>query len=274
MKTTQKNNLYLKNINALVIDGDGVLWSDKDPLPGLSEFFGFLEAQSLPYMLMTNNATKTNDQFVKKLAGFGVTIQPEAVLTSSIATAAYLKREYPPGTKVYVVGQEGLRVAMQQAGYILLEDSSEPADVVVAGADFTLTYDKLKHATFLIRRGARFIGTNGDLTFPTPEGLAPGAGSILALLEAATGVKPPTIGKPAPLMFDIALEKMGTTAAETAMIGDRLDTDILGAQQAGLKTIMVTTGVDNEETCREKNIWPDIIFSGIAELTQVWQTLG
>ncbi len=267
------NNLDLKNINALVIDGDGVLWSDKDPLPGLTEFFGFLQKRELPYMLVTNNATKTNDQFVQKLAGFGVTIQPENVLTSSIATAAYMKKEYPPGSKVYVVGQEGLRVAMSEAGYIIQDDASQPVDVVVAGADFTLTYEKLKYAALLIRRGAHFIGTNGDLTFPTPDGLAPGAGSILALLEAATGVKPPTIGKPAPMMFNIALEKMSVTAAETAMIGDRLDTDILGAQRAGLKTIMVTTGVDSKETCQEKDIWPNVIFSGIAELTKIWQEL-
>jgi len=269
-----KNNLHLHDIKALVIDGDGVLWRDKDPLPGLTEFFGFLEKEGLPYMLMTNNATKTNDQFVQKLAGFGVTIQPNVVLTSSIATAAYMKQEYPPGAKVYVVGQDGLRAAIQEAGFILLEDSSQPADVVVAGMDFTLSYEKLKHAALLIRQGADFIGTNGDLTFPAPEGLAPGAGSILALLEAATGIKPPTIGKPAPMMFNIALKRMGVTATETAMIGDRLDTDILGAQRAGLRTIMVTTGVDSEETCRQKNIWPDVICSGIAELTTMWQAVG
>jgi 4-nitrophenyl phosphatase len=265
------NTLNLNQIRALVIDGDGVLWQDKEALPGLLEFFDLLRQRAIRFVLATNNATKTPDQFVQKLAGFGVTIGPENVLTSSLATAAYLRREYQPGTKIFVVGQEGLRQAMRDAGFEIMDNADQDVDIVVAGADFTLTYEKVKYATFLIRRGARFIGTNGDLTFPTPDGLAPGAGSILALLEAATGVKPPTIGKPARLMYDIALETMGVTPAETAMLGDRLDTDIVGGQQAGLKTIMVLTGVDTEETCREKNIWPDAIFTGIDQLAEVWR---
>jgi 4-nitrophenyl phosphatase len=268
------NNFNLQDIQGLVIDMDGVLWRGNSPLPGLIEFFDFMQTRSLPFILATNNATKTPAEFVQKLAGFGVTIGPEHILSSSLATAAYLKREHPPGSKVYVVGQEGLREAMRDAGFVLLEDASQPADVVVAGADFTLTYDKLKYATFLIRGGARFVGTNGDLTFPSEEGIAPGAGSILAALEAATGVKPPTVGKPERLMFDIAVEKMGITPEQTVMLGDRLETDILGGQRAGLKTILVTTGIDNEKTIPQKGIQPDAIFSGIAELVEAWTSLN
>lgn len=265
----------LKNINGLVIDMDGVLWRGDTPLPGLTNFFHFMHVHSLPFMLATNNATKTPEQYLQKLAGFGVkSVKRENVLTSSLATAAYLKREYQPGSKVYVVGQDGLREAMHQAGFAVLEDNSQPADLVVAGADFNLTYEKLKNAALLIQGGARFIGTNGDLTFPSEEGLAPGAGSILAAIEAATGVKPPTVGKPAPLMFEIALEKMGTRPERTAMLGDRLETDILGGQQAGLKTILVETGVDNKSSVKQKGIKPDIILSGIAELVEVWESAG
>jgi len=265
----------LKEIYGLVIDMDGVLWRGDSPLPGLIDFFDFIHQRSLSFMLATNNATKTPEQYLRKLAGFGVTsVKRENILTSSLATAAYLKREYQPGSKVYVVGQDGLREAMREAGFMVLEDNSQPADIVVAGADFTLTYEKLKNAALLIRGGAHFIGTNGDLTFPSEEGLAPGAGSILAAIEAATGVKPPTVGKPAPLMFDIALEKMGIRPEHSAMLGDRLETDILGGQRAGLKTILVETGVDNKASVEQKGIQPDAIFSGIAELVQVWQSLG
>ncbi|HEX9925487.1 MAG TPA: HAD hydrolase-like protein, partial [Anaerolineae bacterium] len=123
----------------------------------------------------------------------------------------------------------------------------------------------------LIRRGARFVGSNGDLTFPSEEGLTPGAGAILAALEAATGVAPIVIGKPERLMFDIAVQKLGSRPEQTAMLGDRLETDILGGQRAGLKTILVTTGVDTAETIPQKGIYPDAVFSGIQELTQVMQ---
>lgn len=265
--------LNLNDIQALVIDMDGVLWRGDEPLPGMADFFEFIQTRALPFMLATNNASKTPEQYLKKLAGFGVKVNRENILTSSLATAAYLKQTFGPDLTVYVVGQEGLREAMREAGFKVVEDSRQPADVVVAGIDFTITYEKLKHAAFLIQRGARFVGSNGDLTFPSEEGLAPGAGSILAAIEAATGVKPVTVGKPERLMFDIALKKMDSTPQHTAMIGDRLETDILGGQRAGLKTILVMTGVDDQAAITEKDIQPDAIFSGVEELTQIWQKL-
>ncbi|MEW5956677.1 MAG: HAD-IIA family hydrolase [Chloroflexota bacterium] len=269
------NEFDLKNIHGLVIDMDGVLWRGNSAIPGLNEFFDFMHRRRLPFMLATNNATKTPEQYLHKLAGFGVrTVTRDNILTSSLATAAYLQRDHRPGSKVYIVGQDGLRQAMQEAGFMIMADAGQPVEVVVAGADFTLTYDKLKYAAFLIRGGARFVGTNGDLTFPSEEGLIPGAGSILAALEAATGVKPVTVGKPARLMFDLAIEKMDTRPEQTAMLGDRLETDILGGQQAGLKTILVTTGIDNEAAIVQKGIQPDAVFSGIAELVEVWKTQG
>jgi 4-nitrophenyl phosphatase len=265
--------LNLNDIQALVIDMDGVLWRGNKPLPGLVDFFDFIQTQALPFVLATNNSGKTPEQYVEKLAGFGVSVKRETILTSSLATAAYLEQTFGPKLTVYVVGQEGLREAMREAGFKLVEDSRRPADVVVAGIDFTITYEKLKHASFLIQRGARFVGSNGDLTLPSEEGLNPGTGAILAAIEAATGVKPVTVGKPERLMFDIALKKIASPPQHTAMIGDRLETDILGAQRAGLKTILVTTGVDDQAAIATKGIRPDAVFSGIEELTQVWQKL-
>jgi len=265
-----KNTFNLTDVHALIIDMDGVLWLDNTPLPGLVPFFDFLYSRDIPFILATNNASKTPQQYIQKLAKFGVTIEREHVLTSSLATAAFLQRELKAGTTAYAVGQEGLHEAMQEAGFVLLADAGRPAEVVVAGVDFTLTYDKLKYATLHIQRGARFVGTNGDVTFPAEEGALPGAGSILAALQAATGVVPIIVGKPERLMFDIAVEKMGSDPAHTAMLGDRLETDILGGQRAGLKTILVTTGIDNEATMAAKGIYPDAIFSGIEALVTQW----
>jgi 4-nitrophenyl phosphatase len=269
-----KNNFNLNDIQALVIDMDGVLWRGDTPLPGLIEFFDFLHGRPLPYMLATNNARKTPEQYQARFKGFGVTIPREVVLTSSLATAAYLENVLEAGSPVYVLGEDGLREAVRSVGFKVLADAAEAAVAVVAGIDFTLSYDKLKYAVLHVQRGARFIGSNADLTLPTEEGFYPGAGAILAAIQAATGVKPVTIGKPERLMFDIAVQKLGSDPARTAMVGDRLETDILGAQGAGLRTIMVTTGVDDETTVAEKGINPDVIFSGIDALWREWQALG
>lgn len=266
-----QKQIQLRDIRALVIDMDGVLWLGNVPLPGLVDFFDFLAEKSIPFVLATNNASKTPEEYMEKLAGFGVTVSKDRILTSSLATAAYLQRQLKPGATVYAVGQSGLKQAMRDAGFRLIEDASEPAEVVVAGVDFTLTYDKLKYATLLIRRGARFVGTNGDVTYPAEEGQLPGAGAILAAIQAATGQEPLLIGKPKPFMFEMAVDKMGSGPEQTATLGDRLETDILGGQLAGLRKILVTSGVDNEESIREKGITPDLIYSGIEELTRVWR---
>lgn len=266
-----QSKVQLHDIRALVIDMDGVLWLGNTPLAGLVDFFDFLAEKSISFILATNNASKTPEQYLEKLAGFGVTIDREQILTSSLATAAYLQRALEPGAAVYAVGQEGVKQAVLDAGFRLVENASEPVDAVVAGVDFTLTYDKLKYATLLIRGGARFIGTNGDVTFPAEEGQLPGAGAILAAIQAATGHEPITIGKPKPFMFEVAMDKMGSQPEQTATLGDRLETDILGGQHAGLKTILVTSGVDDLEAIRVKGIRPDLVFSGIEELTRVWR---
>jgi 4-nitrophenyl phosphatase len=267
-----KDKIDFTNLKAAIIDMDGVLWRGNTPLPGLARFFDFLHHRAISFILATNNASKTVDQYQAKLANFGVAIKPENVMTSSLATAAYLEELLPGRGRVYVVGQEGLRQAVRQAGFTVVADHSQPVEAVVAGIDFELTYDKLKSATLLIRRGARFVATNSDLTFPSEEGMYPGAGSILAAIEAATGVKPVSIGKPEPLMFQIAMRKMGSQPAETVMIGDRLETDILGAQRVNINTIMVTTGVDNEETISQKEIYPDLVLPGLEELVEIWQS--
>ena len=168
----------------------------------------------------------------------GIPTRPEQVIVRRRTTG--VRRHYAPGTPVYVIGEAGIRQALAEAGF---PEDPAAARLVVVGLDFGLTYDMLKTATLRINAGADFIGTNGDLTFPLPEGIAPGNGSVLAALQAATGVKPLVIGKPEVAMFEVAVERLGVEPGQVVMIGDRLETDILGAQRAGLKTILVLSGV-------------------------------
>jgi len=263
------NTLDLHSIEALMIDIDGTLWRGDTPLPGLVNFFDALHRRGLAYVVATNNTVETPAWFREKFARFGVTIGPDKILTAAVATAAWLRQNFPPGAAIYVIGETGLRQAVPQAGFMLLDDVVQPADAVVAGGDFGLTYDKLKYAALHIQRGAAFIGTNPDVVTPAEEGLIPEAGTILAAVQAATGVAPVIIGKPEPILFEMALQTMNSRPDRTAMLGDRLETDILGGQRAGMKTILVTTGVDNRESARAKQITPDLVIGGLAELARL-----
>ncbi len=241
-----------KNINALIIDMDGVLWQGNQAIAGLVEFFALLRKLKLPFILATNNARLTQSQYVTKLAQMGVTVSKAEILTSSMATALYLAKHYPPAsTKVFVIGEDGAIEPLTELGFTLtdLEDvktANNPnagADIVVCGLDKTLSWNKLATATLNIRAGAKFIGTNGDVTLPTELGITHGNGAILAALEAATEVKPTCIGKPEPIMYQQAIALLGTKADETIAIGDRLNTDILGAVNANMRSLMVLTGI-------------------------------
>lgn len=254
----------LKNIKAIISDMDGVLWRGDEPLPGLIPFFDFLRDQNLPFILATNNSRKTQYDYIHKLSGLGVKdIQQHNIITSGTATASYLQTHYPTGTKLYVVGGDGLKQVLIHAGFVLVEDDAE---VVVCGIDFELTYNKMRTATLHIRKGVPFVGTNPDSSFPSPAGLVPGAGSLLALLESASEVSPTIIGKPARAMFESALQTLGTDPSETLMIGDRIGTDIQGAQEVGIQTALVMTGVETDASLKANDIQPDYIFEGLPEL--------
>jgi 4-nitrophenyl phosphatase len=261
--------MNLANIAGAILDGDGVLWRGSMPLPGLQDFFAFLRERNLPFILATNNSASAPAAYVTKLAGMGVTgVEESQIVTSGTATVDYMKPRYPAGTRVHVLGGDGLRQIMGEAGYELVEAE---AQVVVAGMDFNVTYDKLKRATLLIRAGADFIGTNGDRSFPTPEGLCPGSGSLLALLEVATDQKPNVIGKPNAPMFESSMRILGTTVEQTLMVGDRLETDILGANQVGMPTAMMMTGVTSQEQLAASDIKPTGVFADLPALIVAWK---
>jgi 4-nitrophenyl phosphatase len=257
----------LASIRALVIDADGVLWHGRNPLPGVPAFFDFLRAHEIRFIIATNNSARPGSEIVERLAHFGVTITENQVLTSAEATALFLPRVIPRGGRVFLIGGEGLANELTRAGFQLVEEN---AVAVVVGLDTHLTYQKLKRATIEIRRGAKFIGSNADKTYPSDEGLVPGSGAIIAALETATDVAPSIIGKPERAMFDIAIEKLNAPREFVAMLGDRLDTDIEGAQRAGLHSILVLTGVATRESLEHSDIQPDMIAENLDALREMW----
>jgi len=262
----------------LIIDLDGVLYRGDQAIVGAKEFVALLQQRGIPFLFLTNNSTRTPGQYVTKLARMGIAIEESDVLTSAQATALYMERIAPPGARAYAIGEEGLRAAL---GERYTTPPSPPceggsdiaergADFVVVGMDTGLTYEKLRVATLLIRSGARFIATNPDKTLPTEEGLVPGNGAAIAALEAATGVAPFVVGKPEPAIFDLALARMGVGKEGTTVIGDRLETDILGGQRAGLSTILVLSGATSRQELENSSIKPDLVFENVRQLYEVW----
>lgn len=254
-------------LRALILDMDGVLWRDQEPIGDLPTIFSRIAARGLRVLLATNNATRSVVSYLQKLAGFGVTLEPWQIITSAQATAQHLKTQHPEGGPVFVVGETGLIEILREKGFTPTSDAS-PVHTVVAAMDRHLTYEKLAQATLLIRAGATFVGTNPDRSFPTPVGLVPGAGSILALLETASDVSPLIIGKPGPIMYQQALERLGTSPEETLAVGDRLETDILGGQNTQCKTGLVLSGVTTREQAHAWDPQPDWLAPDLATLLE------
>ncbi|HEY88503.1 MAG TPA: HAD-IIA family hydrolase [Thermoflexia bacterium] len=257
----------LRAIRAVICDMDGVLWRGEEPLPGFLEFFELLQKRNLRYTLVTNNASRTPEQYVEKLARLGVATSVEHVLSSALAAASYLAKNAAPGALVYPVGGAGVPAALRAQGFRL--STGDAADYVVVGWSPKTTWYDMAKATLLIRRGATFIGTNPDRTFPSERGLVPGAGSQLALLEAATDIKPLVVGKPEPILYQQALARMAADPAETLMIGDRLDTDILGGLRQGLHTALLLSGIQRREELAQSPIHPELVFDDLVELVRV-----
>jgi 4-nitrophenyl phosphatase len=270
-----------KNIRALIIDMDGVLWHGTQAIPGLVEFFKTLNELDIRYILATNNASLTPEQYVTKLANMGVTVSQKQILTSGMATALYLsERVNPKETRVFVVGEEGATQPLLDLGFTLtglyeVYNSDKPeqkgADIVVCGKDETLTWAKLATATLNIRAGASFIGTNADTTLPTEHGITHGNGAILAALEVATGVTPTIIGKPEPIIYQQALGLLGISPEQTVALGDRLETDILGAVRTGIRSIMVLTGISSEADLQDSDYQPTWVMADILAVTKALQ---
>lgn len=254
-------------IKGVILDMDGVLWRGKQLLPGFDDLFSFLQARQIPYVFATNNSTRRPVDYVAKLERAGLRVDTERILTSSTVAAIYLRDHFPEASTAFVVGEDGLHHALTEAGFQL---TTEQADLLVVGLDRQVNYDKLRAAAYQLQGGAIFIGTNGDVSFPEAEGLAPGAGSVLAAIEAATGVAPKIMGKPELPIFEAALKLLDVPAGAAVMVGDRLETDILGANQAGLQSALLLTGVSTEADVERTGIKPDGLYADLPTLLAAW----
>jgi 4-nitrophenyl phosphatase len=260
----------LAPIRALIIDMDGVLYRGDTPLDGLETFFAFLRAREIRFQLVTNNSTATPSMYVAKMARMGVQVTEGDILTSSLATADYLAARLPSGSQVYAIGEEGLKDALQRAGFRL--GQRDPSAVVV-GFDRDLTYAKLSVACLLIRAGVPFVATNPDITLPVPEGQVPGTGATLAALAAATETQPTMIGKPEPALMQQAMQRMEATVETTAAVGDRPETDILSAQRAGMLSILTLSGATDRERLATFDVQPDLVVRDIRALAEGWSSV-
>jgi 4-nitrophenyl phosphatase len=234
-------------LQALILDLDGVLWRGSEPLGDLPAIFAAIARRGWQVILATNNATLPPLKFIHKLAGFGVQLEDWQVVTSAMATAEYMKRRFPEGGAVYVIGEVGLQEGLRGAGFEPVGVNADgPVIAVVAGLDRQVTYPQLARACLLVEGGVPFIASNPDSSLPTPEGLIPGAGAITGVITTTTGVAPEVIGKPSPRLYQLALERLGAVPETVLVVGDRLDTDITGAQALGCRTGLVLTGVASE----------------------------
>jgi glycerol 3-phosphatase-2 len=226
--------------DAVLLDLDGVVYRGDEAVAGAVEALEGLTSLGVPRLFLTNNSSRTPSQVVEKLAGLGIVARLSEVLTSSLATAAMLRREGAAGASAFVIGERGIREALTQVGVTVLEGAPRASDLVVVGWDRGVDYDKLRTAALLVQRGARFVATNPDGSFPAPDGLWPGAGAIAAAVSTTTGVHPTVVGKPARPLFEAAAEATG--AERPLVVGDRLDTDIDGAAGMAWDSMLVWSG--------------------------------
>jgi 4-nitrophenyl phosphatase len=264
----------MQHIRNLIIDMDGVLWHGNRAMPGIGRCLADVQALGLNVVLASNNSTKTLAQLQAKLEHMHIDLRPEQLLTSADATINYLKRHYANAKTAYVVGEDGLFDAVARAGFSTItpetvsqiatdtpQNLPTAADFVVGGLTRNLNFELMAMAGLLVRAGVPFIATNADASFPSERGQLPGAGAVMALIEVASGVAPVVVGKPEPIIFQEALARLGADASSSAMIGDRLETDILGAQRAGLTSILVLSGVSTKADIETSGIQPDYVFA-------------
>jgi 4-nitrophenyl phosphatase len=250
-------------IQGLILDLDGVLWKDNLALIDAPAVFAKIRALGIRFIFATNNATRNVDEYQQKLASFGLSIEPTQIVNSGMAVAYLLSQRFPAGGPVYILGENGVRTALLEKGFYPAE---KDVLAVVSSMDRDLTYAKLSRATLLIRSGVPFYATNPDRTFPTPDGLIPGSGAILAALETATDIRAILAGKPAPAMMNLAMECLGTPPDRTLAVGDRLETDILGGVSAGCRTALVLSGVSTLKDLESWSPKPDLVAPDLAHL--------
>ena len=245
-----------------LMDMDGVLVHEEEAIPGADRFIAALRAREIPFLVLTNNSIYTRRDLAARLRTSGLDIPEESIWTSALATARFLEDQRPRGS-AFVIGEAGLTTALHQAGYTLTE---RDPDYVVLGETRTYSFERITQAIRLIENGARFIATTPDATGPSPDGSLPATGAVAALITRATQRDPYYVGKPNPLMMRSALNAIDAHSETTAMIGDRMDTDIVAGLEAGLDTILVLTGISTRESAERFPYRPARIVDSVADL--------
>jgi NagD protein len=245
-----------------LIDMDGVIYRGGQLIPGADRFINDLRKAEVPFRFLTNNSQRTRRDVATRLQRLGIDVEPEHVYTCAMATARYLAGQKPDGT-AYVIGEGGLLTALHENGYAVVD---RDPDYVVVGEGRTLTFEMVEAALKMILGGAKLIATNLDPNCPTESGMRPGCGATAAMLEAAAGVRAFSVGKPSPVMLRGARKELGLTTDQTVVIGDTMETDILGGVQLGFKTILVLSGGTRREDLDRYAYHPDMIVDSIDEL--------
>lgn len=254
----------LKKIKLFLIDMDGTIYLDNSLFDGTTDFLDYVKNIGGRYIFLTNNSSKSVDKYIEKLNGMGIAADKKDFLTSTDATIEYLKKE--KFKKIYAFGTESFKEQLRNSEVNITDELSEGIDCLCLGYDTELTYKKLEDACILLNEDIAYVATNPDWVCPTQYGYAPDCGSVSEMLGIATGKKPKFIGKPDPAMAELAMKMTGFDKSETAVIGDRLYTDIACGVNAGINTIFVLSGEGREEDIEEYKIYPDFIFSNIREL--------
>lgn len=252
----------LHTMKAFICDMDGVIYHGNKLLPGVLQFIEWLKSENKQFLFLTNNSHRTPREQREKLLRLGADVEESHFYTSALATAEFLSRQCPKGS-AFVIGGPGLINALYDAGFSM--NSANP-DYVVVGFSLDYNYRTLEHASHLVARGAKLIGTDANPTFITKKGLSPGTGALIAPIELATGTKAYYVGKPNPLMTHLALTKLGSTPQETAIIGDRIDTDIIAGIEADITTVLVLSGITTREDLQHWGYRPDYVLEGVRDI--------
>ena len=248
-----------------LIDMDGVLYRGTEVIPGADAFIAQLRERRIPFRFLTNNSQRTRRDVVARLVRMGLDVEDEHVFTSAMATARFLAQQKPDGT-AYVIGEGGLLTALHQHGYAIVDHDP---DYVVVGEGRTFNLEMVEAAVRMIFGGAKLIATNLDPNCPTQNGIRPGCGAMVAMLEMATGVKAFSVGKPSPVMMRAARKELGLATDETTMIGDTMETDILGAVQLGFRSVLVLSGGTKLEDLPRYAYRPEVVVDSLAEFADM-----
>jgi NagD protein len=253
-----------RDIECWLTDMDGVLVHENTPLPGAADLIAQWTAADIPFLVLTNNSIFTPRDLAARLRASGLHVPEERIWTSALATADFCASQIPGGS-AFVIGEAGMTNALHEVGFVLTE--TDP-DYVVVGETRNYSFEAITRAIRLINNGARFIATNPDATGPSADGVLPATGAVTALISKATGKEPYVVGKPNPMMFRSAMNRIGAHSENTGMIGDRMDTDIVAGIEAGLYTVLVLTGISDQTEIEKYPFRPDEILAGVHELVR------